>query len=744
MAEIEDGEGDDGDYFDALPLDTDLGDYRITGYLGRGSFGITYRARETKLKRDVAIKEYMPREWARRFPDNSIGTVARKTSGTFHYGLERFTMEAQNLAACRQENIVKVHRLLEQNATSYMVMELLDGETLETRIVRAGRLPWAELAPIFRALLAGLRDIHRRGILHRDVKPANIVLRNLGEEQSGGAGGCQPVLIDFGAAREIRRQAGGKLSTILTEEYAPLEQWTGAEEQGPYTDIYALAATVFHALTGNLPTIAPARKSGTVESLTVTAAGLAPIDVLRGLDRGLMMEPAQRPQSIDEWLAEMPSLAGAAPASAAAAAQGADEPRRRPINRRAVLALGGAAALSGVAAWLLLSPRSDISGSARPLRVDWARAYDPVGPNGVKPAVAPASDGGAFVVASVALGESVHMVAMKLDARGVERARWMSPEGNAQAFAVRPAPGGGLFVGGGVDMVADGGAVASGKGLLVRLDSRFSQVWRTEFDGAILTSLIPQGQNELLAAFDGVNRSGVAMLQRIADNGQKRGPPIELNDRRGDSARKVIALPNGTLAVLGLRESGPTNRSIWVSCVNPDGRESWRASDSGEMAARGLAWSEGWDITAAGDGLIVVGRGVKAAIDTSEAGNPLPIHRSIAMRLDPGKGGAIQWLRADYEPDPRAATASASARCIATIGAGEPSVYVAGWHNIPYQGWLRQLDGEGNVIWAMESLGPRGFLPTHVQLDESGGYAVGLFNPDPQTAKLMVVRLVSA
>jgi hypothetical protein len=742
VAEIEDGD-DEGDYFDALPLDTDLGDYRITGYLGRGSFGITYRARETKLKRDVAIKEYMPREWARRFPDNSIGTVARKTSGTFHYGLERFTMEAQNLAACRQENIVKVHRLLEQNATSYMVMELLDGETLETRIVRAGRLPWAELGPIFRALLAGLRDIHRRGILHRDVKPANIVLRDLGDEQSGAAGGCQPVLIDFGAAREIRRQAGGRLSTILTEEYAPLEQWTGAEEQGPYTDVYALAATVSHALTGIVPTMAPARKSGPNESMTTKAAGLAPDDVLRGLDRGLMLDAAQRPQSIDEWLAEMPSLDRTA-APAAAPEHDAAGRGRRPINRRAVLALGGGAALTGVAAWLLLSPRADISGAARPLRVDWARAYDPVGQYGFRPAIAPAPDGGAFVVASVALGESVHMVAMKLDARGVERARWMSPESNAQAFAVRPAPGGGIFVGGGADMLTEGGAVVSGKGLLVRLDTRFSQVWRTEFEGAILTSLIPQGQNELLAAFDGADRSGVAMLQRVGDNGQKRGAQIELNDRRGDSARKVIALANGTLAVLGQRESGPTNRSIWVSCVNPDGRELWRASDSGEVAARGLAWSEGWDIAAAGDGLIVVGRGVKAALDTSEAGHPQSIHRSMAMRLDPGKGGAIQWLRADYEPDPRAATASASARCIATIGASEPSVYVAGWHNIPYQGWLRQLDGEGNVVWAMESLGPRGFLPTHVQLDESGGYAVGLFNPDPQTIKLMVVRLVSA
>ncbi len=730
---------DDGeDYFDALPLETELGDYRITGYLGRGSFGITYRARETKLKRDVAIKEYMPREWARRFPDNSIGTVARKTSGTFHYGLERFTMEAQNLAACRQENIVKVHRLLEQNATSYMVMELLDGETLETRIVRGGAIGWAELAPIFRALLHGCRAIHRRGILHRDIKPANIVLRNAAEDE---ADGCQPVLIDFGAAREIRRQSGGRLSTILTEEYAPLEQWTGTEEQGPYTDVYALAATISHALTGKVPTMAPARKSGQVESMVVNAAGLAPDDVLRGLDRGLMLDPAQRPQSVEQWLAEMPSLTSAAVSAGSPVEELAAGPDRPRLDRRAVMALAGGAALAGVAAWLFLS-RSDINGAARPLRVDWARAYDPLGPYGAKPAVAMAPDGGgAFVVASVALGEAIHMVAMKLDARGVERARWMSPESNAQAFAVRPAPGGGVFVGGGAEMLVGGGAVVSGKGLLVRLDRQFSStpVWRREFDGAILNSLIPQGQSELLAAFDGVDRSGVALLRRITGDGQPRGEPIELNDRRGDSTSRVVATPDGKLAVLGARESG-ANKSIWIASVNADGGELWRTSDGGELRPHGLAWSEGRDIVAAAGALFVVGRGGAAAIDAS--GTP-PIYRSMMMRLDPGKTGAIQWLRMDYEPEPRTAAANASALCLATVGADEPSVYAAGWRNTPSEGWLRQLDGDGNVVWAIDALGPRGFVPTHLQLDETGGYAAGVFQPDRQTTKLMVVRLAA-
>ena len=729
-----DDDDDVDDFVDALPVGTDLGDYVIMGHLGRGSFGITYRARESKLKREVAIKEYMPREWARRFPDNSIGTVARKTSGTFHYGLERFTMEAQNLAACRQENIVKVHRLLEQNATSYMVMELLDGETLEDRIVRGGRLSWEEVAPVFRGLLDGCRDIHRRGILHRDIKPANIVLRDLGADGPERAGTCQPVLIDFGAAREIRRQSGGRLSTILTEEYAPLEQWTGAEEQGPCTDIYALAATISHALTGKVPTMAPARRNEVGEALVEKAAGLAPDDVLQALDHGLRLDARERPQSVDAWIAEMPSLAGTPPP----VIEETPAAERAPISRRTVLALAGGAALAGVSAWLFLS-RSDVSGRARPLRVDWARAYDPVGPNGVKPAVAIAPDGGAFAVASVALGEAIHMVAMKLDARGIERARWMSSEGNAQAFVVRPAPGGGLFVGGGADMLAgESGAVVSGKGLLFRLDARFAPLWRTDFDGAILTSLIPQGQNELLAGFDGVNNSGVAMLQRVAANGQKRGGPIELNDRRGDSARKVISLPGGQLAVLGARENGPSSVSIWVSCVNPEGRELWRASDAGGLAGLSLAGSEGWDVVAAAGSLFVVGRGLKAAPDA--AGEPT--FRSMAMRLDPGQSGAIQWQRADYEPDPRTAAANASGRCLAATGAGEPCLYAAGWHKAPSEGWLRQLDGDGNVIWALEQLGQRGFVPTHLQLDETGGYVAGVFNPDASPAKLMVARLV--
>jgi hypothetical protein len=297
-------------------------------------------------------------------------------------------------------------------------------------------------------------------------------------------------------------------------------------------------------------------------------------------------------------------------------------------------------------------------------------------------------------------------------------------------------------VGGGAEMLVDGSTTVSGKGLLVRLDGRFSQIWRTEFDGAILNSLIPQGQGGLLAAFDGVDRSGVAMLRRIAENGQLRGGPIELNDRRGDSTRRVVAAANGTLAVLGARESG-ANRSIWISSVNPDGGELWRASDAGELRPHDLAWTEGRDIVAAAGSLFVVGRGASTAIDTREAGNPQPIHRSMAMRLDPGKSGAVQWLRVDYEPEPRAATANASALCLAKVDAAEPSIYAAGWRNTPSEGWLRQLDGDGNVVWAIDALGPRGFVPTHLQLDETGGYVAGVFNPDSQTAKLMVIRLMA-
>lgn len=725
-----DEDDDDGeDYSDALPCETELGEYLITGYLGRGSFGITYRAREVKLRRDVAVKEYMPREWARRYPDHSIGTISRKTSSTFHYGLERFTMEAQNLAACRDENVVKVYRLLEANCTSYMVMELLEGESLESAVRRRGKIPWLELAPMFRALISGCRAIHKRGILHRDIKPANVVLREADVDRDGVPDVCQPVLIDFGAAREIRRQAGKKLSTILTEEYAPLEQWSDKQEQAAYTDIYALAATMAHALTGIVPTPAPARKADRADSLLASARGLAPDDVLRALEHGLRLEASQRPQSMDDWLAEMPSLTAL------------QESSSRPINRRALFALAGAASLSAVAGYLLLS-RPDVRGSSRPLRVVWARTYDNVGRSSLKPAIAK-TESGAIAVASAVSGEAVHMLALAVDADGTVRGRWTTPEQNAQGYAVHAAPDGGAFVGGGIDMTAQEGDVVSGRGILVRLSSALTEQWRDEFDGAIVNSLMRAGSNELLAAFDGVNRSGVAMLQRVGVGGQRIGGPIELNDRRGDSARKVVALADGTLAVLGQRASGGTSRTIWISCVNRDGRELWRASDSGLSSERGFAWTEGWDVAPAGDALFVVGRGVLPTIDRSEPDNPQPLHQSLMMRLDTTGGGDLAWLRGDYEPAPRTAVASASARCIATVGDNVPAVYVAGWQNIPYQGWLRQIDGTGDVIWAEEAFGPRGFVPFHLELDEGGGYAVGVFNPDPETGKLMIVRLAT-
>jgi hypothetical protein len=724
------------DYSDALPLESALGDYRITGYLGRGSFGITYRARDMNLRRDVAIKEYMPREWARRYPDHSIGTVSGRTGGNFRYGLERFTMEAQNLAACRQDNIVKVHRLLEDNCTSYMVMELLEGDTLEAMILRRGRVDWSELGPIFRALLNGCREIHKRGILHRDIKPSNIVLRDRDTDRDGVPDACQPVLIDFGAAREIRRQAGSGLSTILTDGYAPLEQYSDKVPQGPFTDIHALAATIYHALTGIEPLASPARSAGGDMADAATAAkDRAPDDVLAGIDHGLRLAAAERPQSVDLWLAQMPSLADI-PAQIELAGQTAPL-----ISRRAAIALGGAVALTGVAAYLLLT-RPDIRASARPLSVAWARDFDPIGRNGVVPSIAASRDG-ICVAASISAGETVRMLALSIDSTGAERGRWMSQEENAQGYAVQAAPDGGLFIGGGANMRVEQGAVIGGEGVLIRLGPDMAQRWRLGFDQAVVNSLIPQPSGEMLAVFDGVNRSGLAMLQRVSADGRAIGERIELNDRRGDSARRVIALDNGALAVLGFRDSGPTTRSIWISCVNADGRELWRTSDSALVAANGFAWSEGLDIAAAGDALFAVGRGVLAAIDTSEPDNPQPLQRPLVMRLTAEGNGEVRWVRGDYDPIPARATANASARCVAALGDSEPAVYVAGWRGIPYQGWIRQIDGRGDVIWENSALGPRGFAPTQLHLDESGGYVAGVYNPNPNTAKLMVVKLIN-
>ncbi|MDP1751690.1 MAG: serine/threonine-protein kinase, partial [Reyranella sp.] len=285
------GEVPEIDYV-ALRAGQTIGRYEIVSVLGQGGFGITYRARDIQLGREVAIKEYLPSALAVRQDSATVLPRTTKMADDFGWGRDRFVTEGRTLATLhRVPAIVHVFDFLEANGTAYIVMELLSGETLEDRLKQKGTLTPDEVDRILWPLLDGLEQVHSSGFLHRDIKPANILLNAAGD----------PTLIDFGAAREAMVGRTSAMTAIFTPGYAAAEQMTSAK-QGPWTDIYGLAATLYHAIAGKTPPSAFDRMlDDGYEPLTrLVPKGFAP-GLLAGIDAGLAVAARDRPQSIAGW-----------------------------------------------------------------------------------------------------------------------------------------------------------------------------------------------------------------------------------------------------------------------------------------------------------------------------------------------------------------------------------------------------------------------------------------------------------
>jgi len=275
-----------------LRVGTRLQKYEIIEVLGQGGFGITYRARDTQLDRDVAIKEYLPTAFAVRQPDFTVLPRSTRVAEDFRWGRERFLDEARTLARLEHAaGIVNVHDFLEANGTAYMVMALVRGETLETSLKRMQRLPQPAIERILFPLLDGLEQVHAAGFLHRDIKPANVLIDGQG----------LPTLIDFGASRIALQGRTQVMTAVYTPGYAALEQMT-ATRQGPATDIYALAGLLYHCIRGTPPPSAIERaiEDRLIPAMDVGRGRYAP-SLLAAIDAGLALRAPDRPQSIAEW-----------------------------------------------------------------------------------------------------------------------------------------------------------------------------------------------------------------------------------------------------------------------------------------------------------------------------------------------------------------------------------------------------------------------------------------------------------
>jgi len=281
-----------------LKSKSQIENYQIRRVLGIGGFGITYQAHDVNLDCPVAIKEYFPHGLAVREANGmQVGAKSKKDKHIYEYGMQRFMDEARVLARFKNRNIVRVSRFMEKNGTAYIVMDYEEGVPLSRYLMRCKRLSEVEIKNVFRPILRGLAHIHEKDYLHRDVKPANIYLRQKGT----------PVLLDFGAARQALNHHGRSITNLGTHGYAPIEQFTTQERQGAWSDMYGVGATIYHSITGSSPITAldrvaalqAGRRDPMMPAVAVGKKRYSK-DLLESVDWMLGVRSNDRPQTVNE------------------------------------------------------------------------------------------------------------------------------------------------------------------------------------------------------------------------------------------------------------------------------------------------------------------------------------------------------------------------------------------------------------------------------------------------------------
>jgi formylglycine-generating enzyme required for sulfatase activity len=271
---------------------------RIDRVLGQGAFGVTYLVTDTMLSSSFALKEYLPEGLVTRTDDGHLQAIDEHSGKLFATGLGHFVAEGRTVAGLHHPNVVKVFRCFEANGTAYLLMSYYKGEALHTLLARGGTLSEEEALAVSRPLLGALDYIHRNGVVHQDIKPANIYITEDGD----------PILLDFGAAGQRLHASASTRRKLGSEGYAAVEQSDPDGAIGPWTDIYALAATLYRCVSGHLPVAASQRRS----ALEVKEPDpLEPLErllprhdcrqLIPAVARGLRLNPADRPQSIAQW-----------------------------------------------------------------------------------------------------------------------------------------------------------------------------------------------------------------------------------------------------------------------------------------------------------------------------------------------------------------------------------------------------------------------------------------------------------
>ncbi len=285
------------EYLNALAPGREINEYEIVRVLGAGAFGITYLAVDHRRQFEVAIKEYLPNDFAAReyARDGKVVPKSENERADFKWGLDRFLDESRLLARFAHPSIVSVYQSFRARGTGYLVMEYVNGDTLTELLRRRGTLTESELKELLFPILDGLEEVHRAKFLHRDIKPSNILVRNDGS----------PVILDFGSARQALSARSRSVTSLVTPSYAPIEQYSSRGNQGPWTDIYALGALAYRAVTGKPPKPAPERAYE--NDFEVWREGIPEVtpSFAKAIELALAFKESERPQSIAEFRAAL-------------------------------------------------------------------------------------------------------------------------------------------------------------------------------------------------------------------------------------------------------------------------------------------------------------------------------------------------------------------------------------------------------------------------------------------------------
>ena len=272
------------------------GRYRVCRSLGQGGFGITYLAEDELLGQKIVIKEYFPACFARRAEDGSIRITEETDRAAFTEGRNRFLREARILTSLLDvPGVVKAWNYFRENQTAYLVMEYVQGISLRSWLEQNKEVPsFDEALEMLRPVVLALESIHKKGLLHRDITPDNLMV---------GANGTVK-LLDFGSARSYLREKDSEMTqtVLLKSGYAPPEQYDGKSVQGPWTDIYALSATLYEMITGCMPEDALQRQiRDELLEPSVYGAKITPEQEEHLLKRGLALDERERYASVREF-----------------------------------------------------------------------------------------------------------------------------------------------------------------------------------------------------------------------------------------------------------------------------------------------------------------------------------------------------------------------------------------------------------------------------------------------------------